>query len=88
MRSAKTAEASVDRLEESDETPRSAGPVPRSATIDVSRPRPTRSQRALSAFADVALAVLLVLAIPLALVGASLPFVWLVRAVAGLVNVF
>ena len=88
MRSAKRAEASIDRPEESDETPRSVGTVPRSDTIDVSRPRPTRSQRALSVFADVALAILVVLAIPLAFVAVSLPLVWLVRAAAGLVNVF
>jgi hypothetical protein len=58
------------------------------AIIDVSRPQPTRIQRALSLFADLALAIILVLAIPLVLTAIGLPLVWLVRAVAGVVNLF
>jgi hypothetical protein len=57
-------------------------------TLDVSRPQLTRSQRALSVFADIALAILLVLAIPLVLTAMSLPLVWLVRAAASLVDMF
>jgi hypothetical protein len=62
--------------------------VPTSATIDVSRPQLTRSHRALSLFGDVSLAILLVLAIPLVLTALSLPLVWLVRAAAGLVDLY
>jgi hypothetical protein len=64
------------------------GPAPTSAVIDVSRPQPTRSHRALSVFADLALAILLVLAIPLVLIAMTLPLVWLVRAAAGFVYLF
>ena len=63
-------------------------PLPIFAIIDVSRTQPTRSHRALSVFADVALAILLVLGIPLVLIAVILPLVWLVRAAAGLVNLF
>lgn len=62
--------------------------MPTSFIIDVSRPQPTRSRRALSWFADVALAILLVLAIPLVLTAIGLPLVWLVRAAAGVVDLF
>jgi hypothetical protein len=85
----KRAEARIEQLEESDQdAPRSVDPVPISAIIDVSRPRPTRIHRALSLFADLALAILLVLAIPLVLTAMSLPLVWLVRAAAGVVDLF
>jgi hypothetical protein len=85
----KRAEARIEQLEESDQdAPRSVDPVPRSAIIDVSRPRTTRIQRAFSLFADMALAILLVLAIPLVLTALSLPLVWLVRAAAGVVDLF
>jgi hypothetical protein len=56
--------------------------------IDVSRPHPTRSGKVLSLFADLALAILLVLAIPLVLTAIGLPLVWLVRAAAGVVDLF
>jgi uncharacterized RDD family membrane protein YckC len=62
--------------------------VPISAIIDVSRPQPTRSRRVLSLFADVALAILLVLAIPLVLIAICLPLVWLGRVAARLVGLF
>jgi uncharacterized RDD family membrane protein YckC len=57
-----------------------------SAIIDVSLPQPTRSRRVLSLFADVALAILLVLAIPLVLIAICLPLVWLGRVAARLVG--
>jgi hypothetical protein len=62
--------------------------VPIAAIIDVSLPQPTRSRRLLSLFADVALAILLVLAIPLVLIAICLPFVWLGRVAARLVGLF
>jgi hypothetical protein len=62
--------------------------VPISATIDVSRPQPTRSHTLLSLFADVALAILLVLTIPLALIAICIPLVWLGRVAARLVGLF
>jgi hypothetical protein len=62
--------------------------VPTSDVLDVSRKQPTRSQRALSLFADVALAILLVLAIPLVLTAIGLPLVWLIRAGAAVVDRF
>lgn len=62
-----------------------AGSPPPSDTIDVSRP-PTRGPRALSLLADLGLAILLVLAIPLALAALIVPLVWLVRAAAFLVD--
>ena len=81
----KRAEARIEQLEESDQdAPRSVDPVTTSGIIDVSRPRPTRIHRALSLFADMALAIILVLAIPLVLTAIGLPFVWLVRAAADL----
>jgi len=64
------------------------GAVPISAIIDVSRPQPTRNRRVLSLCADVALAILLVLAIPLVVTAISLPFVWLVRVAARFVGLF
>jgi hypothetical protein len=42
----------------------------------------------LSWFADVALAILLVLAIPLALIAICIPLVWLGRVAARLVGLF
>ena len=74
-------------LEPSDQTRHAQSiKVPTSAIIDVSRPQPTRAHKALSLFADIVLAILLVLAFPLALTAIGLPLVWLVRAAAGLVN--
>ena len=64
------------------------GPVPTSDVIDVSRLQPTRSHRTLSLFGNLALAILLVLAIPLVLTALGLPLVWLVRAAAGIVDRF
>ena len=49
--------------------------MPTSAIIDVSRPQPTQGHRALSLFADIALAILLVLAIPRVLTMIGLPLV-------------
>ena len=62
--------------------------MPISAIIDVSRPQLTRSRKVVSLFADAALAILLVLAIPLVLTAIGLPFVWLVRAAARVVDLF
>ena len=59
-----------------------------SAIIDVSRPQRSRSRKALSSLADLALAVLLVLGIPLVIIAISLPLLWLVRTAAGLVGLF
>jgi hypothetical protein len=62
--------------------------VPTSSIIDVSRPEPPPTHRALSVFADVALAILLALALPLVLTAIGLPLVWLVKAAAAVVNLF
>jgi hypothetical protein len=62
--------------------------VPTSGVLDLSRPLQTRSHRALSLFADVALAILLVLAIPLVLTAMGLPLVWLIKAAAAVVERF
>jgi hypothetical protein len=62
--------------------------VPTSSIIDVSRPQLTRTQKALSLFADAALAILLVLAVPLVLTAIGLPLVWMVRAAAAVVGLF
>jgi hypothetical protein len=61
--------------------------VPASSIIDVSRPQPTRTHRALSLFADATLAILLALALPLVLTAIGLPLVWLVKAAAAVVDV-
>jgi hypothetical protein len=58
------------------------GAVPISATIDVSCQQPTRSHRALTVLADVTLAILLALALPLVLTAIGLPLLWLVKAAA------
>jgi hypothetical protein len=62
--------------------------VTTSSIIDLSRPQPTRSHRALSVFADVTMAILLALAFPLVLTGIGLPLVWLVRAAVAVVDLF
>jgi uncharacterized RDD family membrane protein YckC len=62
--------------------------VPTSSIIDVSRPQPTRTHRALSLFADVALAILVALAFPLVLTAIGLPLVWLVKGAAAVVDLF
>ena len=59
-----------------------------SSIIDVSRPQPTRTHRALSVFADVTMAILLALAFPLVLTAIGLPLVWLVRAAVAVVDLF
>jgi hypothetical protein len=64
------------------------GAVPISTIIDVSRPLPTRSHRVLSLFSDVALAILLVLAITLVFTAIGLPLVWLARVAVRLVGLF
>ena len=83
----KRAEAWIGQLERSDQTRHAQSfQVPASAIIDVSRPQPTRTLSALSLFADIVWAILLVLAFPLVLTAIGLPLVWLVRTAAGLVN--
>jgi hypothetical protein len=62
--------------------------VPTSSIIDVSRPRQTRTHRALSLFADVALAILVALALPLVLTAIGLPLVWLAGSAAALFDLF
>ena len=62
--------------------------VTTSSIIDVSRPQPTRTHRALSVFADVTLAILLALAFPLVLTAIGHSLVWLVRAGVAVVDLF
>ena len=62
--------------------------MPASDVIDVSRSQPTRSRKAIALLANLAFAILLVLAIPLVLTAVGLPLVWLVRAAAGFVDLF
>ena len=62
--------------------------MPTSSIIDVSLPQTTRARRVVSLFANVALAILLALAFPLALTAVGLALVWLARAGASVVGLF
>jgi len=54
-------------------------------SLDVSGPPPpTWRQRAVSDLADLGLAILLVLALPLVIMALGLPLVWLVRVLVAL----
>ena len=83
----KRAEAQIEQLEELDrDSVRSVGPVPTSNIIDVSRPLQTRGHKILALFGNMALAILLVLAIPFVFTAIGMTLVWLVRAAAGVVG--